>query len=168
MSVPTWYVAQTAPRLEDRAEAGIRELGLDAYCPRLTRWITRSRRKVAAQAPLFGRYLFVQALDDGDIYRIRRTDGILSILSLDGRPWPVKGVVVEDIRTRETLGHFDKTRKARPMWSPGQPVRLLAGPFAGIEARVLREKPGKRLEILLSLLGGERVAKVDPREVESA
>lgn len=54
------------------------------------------------------------------------------------------------------------------MFSIGQPVRLLAGPFAGIEARVLREKPGKRLEILLTLLGGERVAKVDPREVESA
>jgi len=168
MSVPTWYVAQTAPRLEDRAERGLKELGLDAYCPRLTKWAIRARKKVAVREPLFPRYLFVKARTDADVYGIKRTDGVLSLLCRDGRPWPISGKTVEDIFARQALGHFDKTQKPRTLFAPGQQVRLLAGPFAGFTGRVLREKPGKRIEILFGILGGERLMRVDPAEVEAS
>ena len=164
----TWYVAQTAPRLEDRAERGLKELGLDAYCPRLTKWAIRARKKVAVREPLFPRYLFVQARTDADVYGIKRTDGVLSLLSRDGRPWPISGKTVEDIFARQALGHFDRTAKPRARFKEGQSVRLTTGAFAGFTATVLREKPGKRIEILFSILGGERVMRVDPAEVEVA
>jgi len=78
------------------------------------------------------------------------------------------GKTVEDIFARQALGHFDRTAKPRARFKEGQSVRLTTGAFAGFTATVLREKPGKRIEILFSILGGERVMRVDPAEVEVA
>jgi transcription antitermination factor NusG len=115
-------------------------LGIAAFYPRLRRWVTHARNKVAAERPLLGQYLFVEGL--------ARVDGLQVFLVSGGEPAVIADEVVWDWRHRYMLGEFDLTVRSMPV---GALVRIAEGEFAEQLARVSAVANGKVTIVTRSL-----------------
>ena len=158
-----WYVIHTHAQSEERATVHLNRQGYDVYVPRCRKWRRHARRRELVQRPLFPRYLFVLL----DIMRapwrpILSTVGVSTLLTRDGQPIPVPPGVVERIQEGEAAGLFDNA--ADRQFNPGDPVRIVDGPFADLIGRFQGLADRERVFVLLDLM--ERQVKVSlPLEV---
>lgn len=103
----TWYVAVTNPNCHRRAEGGLAELGYRSFWPKLRKWASHARTKVAKEYPILGRYLFVE-IPDGNFWAVRNVYGVEALLTDEtGRPAEVSEIVVWRLRERYMRGEWD-------------------------------------------------------------
>ncbi len=150
-----WYVVNTHPQGEARAELNLRRQGFDAYVPRYLRKRRHARREDVVARPLFPRYMFV-ALDLAkDRWRaIQSTFGVSHLVSAGDVPLAISESVVDEIRAREGDNGFVRLGLPAGL-GPGSPVRLIEGIFAEYEGVIDRIADDRRVAVLLELLGRE-------------
>jgi transcriptional antiterminator RfaH len=150
-----WYVVNTHPQGETRAELNLRRQGFNAYVPRYLRRRRHARREDTVARPLFPRYLFV-ALDLAkDRWRtIHSTFGVSHLVSAGDVPLAVCESVVDEIRAREGDNGFVKLGLPAGV-ALGSTVKLIDGIFAEYEGVIDRIADDCRVAILLELLGRE-------------
>ncbi len=149
MSLLAWYVVQSQPRREGFVRDRIEDLGREVFLPLMAERVPGRRRDVLG--PMFPSYLFARlSEDDGDIPKVRWSQGVLRILGEGGSARPVDDRVVDTLRVRaDRRGRVrlgDDLRK-------GQRVRVLSGPLAGLVGIVDQPgvTPGDRVRILLEI-----------------
>jgi transcriptional antiterminator RfaH len=158
-----WFAAYTAPRAESLAEAGIRDLGYLAYCPRETVLVRHANRQQTKLRPLFPRYLFLAVNEMGDFGRMRDVRGLERIVKSGGAlPCYIKNDYIHDLQQLEMMGAFDRRPKPDPEFIPGERVRLPNG----LEGVVLEMRPDKRVALLLTFLGATREQVFPARKLE--
>ncbi len=155
MTGPQWYVVNTHPRSEGRAEINLRRQGFVTYLPRYMRERRHGRRVDSVPRPLFPRYLFV-ALDLAkDRWRaIQSTFGVAHLVSAGDAPLSISTSIVDEIRARESGDGFIKLGLP-PGVRSGTPVRLTDGIFAEYVGVIDRIADSRRGAVLLQLLGRE-------------
>lgn len=109
------------------------------------------RRTYTGVAPLFPSYIFVQLNSGPAPWRaIESTYGVRAIVKAGGSPAPIpSGVVDALIAMSDENGLFS----FRAQLKPGDAVRLMAGPFAGLVGTLESLDGQGRIVVLLSLLG---------------
>jgi transcription antitermination factor NusG len=143
----TWYVAITNPNCHRRAENGLAELGYRAFWPKLRKWASHARVKVAKEYPVLGRYLFVE-IPDGNFWKVRNVNGIEAILTGDnGAPAIVPERIVSAFRERYMSGEWDFV--AQQAIPSGARIKLMEGEFADMLAVIRRKHRGK-LEFVMN------------------
>jgi transcription elongation factor/antiterminator RfaH len=156
-----WYVAQTLPFREAKAQVQLKRQGFTAFLPRYIKMIRHARRRTAVSAPLFPNYLFV-ALDlRHDRWRsINGTLGVAHLLTASDRPTPVLAGVVEALvaATRQ-----DGNLSLCDSVALGDRVQIIEGPFADLIGQLVRIDGGGRVQVLLRLLGGSTPVSIDRR-----
>jgi transcriptional antiterminator RfaH len=155
MNGSQWYVVNTHPHGEVRAETHLRRQGFEAYLPKYVRKRRHARREDTVSRPLFPRYLFV-ALDLAkDRWRsVNSTFGVSKLVSAGEAPLPVSDAVVDEIRAREGENGF--VRLGLPAGiGLGSSIRLVDGIFAEYEGVIDRIADDQRVAVLLKLLGRE-------------
>jgi transcriptional antiterminator RfaH len=132
------------------------------YAPRLReRCIVRGRRE-ERETPLFPGYLFIWI--ELQWHRARWCPGIRKLV-MDGiQPAKVSDAVIEEIRGRERNGAIELPKRRL---KPGDPVRLLAGPFRGHLAIYAGMSGLERVTVLLQILGGQQRATLAQQDVEA-
>ncbi|MFA6445051.1 MAG: hypothetical protein WCV99_22175, partial [Sterolibacterium sp.] len=83
---------------------------------------------------------------------VRSTRGAVGLVRFGGQPAVVPDAVMDALRHREDAAsglHQDK----RPLFSPGEVVKLVDGPLAGMEGVFTEQDGDKRVILLLELLG---------------
>jgi transcriptional antiterminator RfaH len=157
-----WFVVNTHPHQEGRAELNLRRQGYEARLPRLLRSRRHARRLDMTSVPLFPGYIFVRLDRATQPWRaINSTFGIRRILCDGERPLPVEDGFVEALQSStDDLGIVGL---AESDLKPGQPLRLVAGPFADCIGTLLQLSDRDRVALLLNLLGRE-VRLVVPRQ----
>jgi len=153
-----WYAVHTKPRQEELALEQLRRQGYEGYLPRLRERRRIRRRWQEVVAPLFPRYLFVRLREGVDDFGpIRSTIGVSDLVRFGGRPRPVPEGLVEELRAREDPAAGMHVLERR--WRPGERLRVVEGPLAGLEAVFQAETAEERVIVLLRLLGRDtRVA----------
>lgn len=156
-----WYVVYCQPRREDRAKFGLEEKGFSVFLPKTKRWVKHARYKKEVSYPLFPRYLFVSLDIDKQewFWPVTSTDGVEDLLRNNSIPMRVPSAFIEEIRELEKLGRFDETTAVLNL-KPGDAVKVVSGPFAGMIGAFKGSSDKKRVEILLNLLGGSTPAKI--------
>ena len=100
--------------------------------------------------------------------KVRSLPGIAYVLNAEGVPLPVPAGLVDAVRARVDEDNHG-TRGAH--FQPGERVRILRGPFEGLEAAFETVSPSGRSRVLLSLLsrcgGGDKQFTSHPRGVSS-
>lgn len=168
MNGASWYIAVTNPNCHRRAENGLAELGYPAFWPKMRKWASHARVKIAKEYPIFGRYLFVE-IPDRNFYVVRNVDGIEALLTGDdGSPAQVRPEVVWDFRERYMAGEWDFVRRRRPVfgwdkttkrniivdWEDNGPIpsgariRIMEGEFADLLTVVRGRNNAGKLEFL--------------------
>ena len=93
-----WYVVQSKPREEKRAQHFLKEKNLKTYLPRMEVVTNRGCRSVKEEKPLFPGYLFCKFDPEESLAYVRWTKGVAKILPESVNPVPISEGVVSAIR----------------------------------------------------------------------
>jgi transcription antitermination factor NusG len=148
-----WFVAQTLHHRENLAALHLGAQGFRNFLPRFRKTVRHARQLREVIAPIFPSYIFLILDPERDRWRsINGTFGVARLVSADGRPVPVPSGTVEAM-----IAAMDQRGLVRlgGELAPGQPVRVVAGPFAGGLGVLERLNDRGRVRVLLQIMGGE-------------
>jgi len=147
----TWFVALVNPNCHRRVESGLAAIGYQSFWPKLRKWVSHARTKVAKEYPILGRYVFVE-IPDAEFYAVRNVNGIEGLLvGFNGAPAPIPHEIVWAFRDRYMAGEWDMVtnvsadgeldlKKRIPI---GALIRIMEGEFADLLTIVRGRKNGK-------------------------
>jgi len=159
-----WACAQIEPQRERAAQHYLGLSGYTSYCPRL-RIIRRSHgRKILTKPPLFPSYVFVTVL--AGWWSARWCPHVVRLILNGDQPAVVADSIITEIRSRERGGLVELPKRAGP--KPGDPVRVVAGAFAGQLALYQGQRPHERALVLLAMLGSHQRVELPREAIEAA
>lgn len=146
-----WLVVNTHAHREKLVLENLDRQNFGTYCPLVRKQLRArgSRREVLR--PLFPSYVFVRVAPDKSQWRpVLSTYGVRKVVRFgDATPY-LDARFIETLQAREIDGAVVKPRAP---YAPGQDVRIAAGPFDGLVARIIDVRENDRLVILMDLLG---------------
>src|SRR5215469_18805615 len=162
---PAWYCLRSRRKLEHVAAAHVKILGnIPVFCPRIRfRKPTKTGSTVKVTEALFPGYFFACFNLEEMLPRVRNAHGVSNIVRF-GDWYPV----IEDSIIEELQVESGGTTIAEllPELLPGDRVRLVVGPLAGLEAVITHVLPGsERVRLLLEFLGGDTLAEARTEDV---
>jgi len=150
---PRWYACYTRARHEKQVESLLAQKGLESYLPvvpQLRQW--KDRKKLVAW-PLFPSYVFAR-FTLREVHDVLVVPGVSTIVRVDGRPTPIPDEELENVR--RFVGVMAQTGvvpEVRPLIREGEWVRVVEGPFLGVEGRVVERRGRRRVLVGLGAIG---------------
>jgi len=148
-----WYAVCCKPRQEAVAEENLLRQGFQVYLPRIRIRQRRRGQWLDAVEVLFPRYIFIRVDPQRrSTATVRSTRGVLGLVRFGGQPAVVPDEVMQALLRREDAAsglHQDR----RPLFCPGEAVKLVDGPLSGMEAVFTQQDGEQRVILLLELLG---------------
>ena len=161
-----WYAVETKPRCEDRVALWLEQRALaPVFLPRLESVHRQRNRKIHRLEPLFPSYLFVRiSAEPTQWYAVRWTPGVKDIVRMAGTLVPVPDEAIEVLKVRcQERGYIPWESKLRH----DSPVRVIDGPFAGLEGILERPTSGsERVRVLLNFMQTVVPVEVDVINLE--
>jgi transcription antitermination factor NusG len=150
-----WYVAQTRSRHEKSVAEQLEGKGIEHFLPlyeTVSRW---KDRRMRLQMPLFAGYIFVR-FPLSERLRALEIPGLARLVSFGGLAVALPDDEMEAMRN----GLMSSLRaEPHPYLIVGRRVRIMGGPFAGIEGVLKRKKSNLRVVVSLDLI--QRAIAVD-------
>ncbi|NDE05538.1 MAG: transcription/translation regulatory transformer protein RfaH [Flavobacteriia bacterium] len=146
-----WYLVFTKPRQECRAFENLQFQGFECYLPLLLLESTAAGAFTIQSKPLFPRYLFIRLgheLNSKSWAPIRSTKGVSNLVSFGGQPAKVDDELV--IMLKEYEANLQNT--PQKLFVRGERVRLVEGPFTGLEAIYQISDGERRVMVLIEML----------------
>lgn len=163
---PRWYACYTRARHEKKVDRVLRDRGLESYLPTMPRerqW--KDRRKIV-EWPIFPSYVFARFTLQ-DVHRVLTTPGVATIVRHGEHPTPIPQAELENVRRFvEALTESGTEADVRPMVEEGQRVRVVEGPFEGVEGIVLERRTRWRVLVGLESIGQGLEVDLDGRVLE--
>lgn len=150
---PRWYVVQTQPNAERKADAHLLRQGFQTYLPRYQKRRRHARKVDLVPAPLFPRYMFVSIDIAAQRWlAIRSTVGVSQVVCNGNEPAAVPVGIVEQLKASEDAAGFIPL-DTRPHFNPGDKIKILDGAFTDCLGLIDTVTDRERVAILLDLLG---------------
>jgi transcriptional antiterminator RfaH len=143
-----WLLAHTKPRLESVAEEHLCRQGYDVLCPLIRVQRLRRGKWASIEEPLFPRYVFVGVQDEQSWAPVRSAVGVSSFVKFGGVYAEVPEALVQSLK-QSTGGALSQ----RPLFVQGTRLKIVAGPFASLDAIFDMPQGSERATVLLDLLG---------------
>ena len=158
-----WYVVNTYSghenRVKENLEKRVETMGIQDSLFRIVvaeepEIEIKNGKKVEKMHNMFPGYVFVEMkMTDEAWYVVRNTPGVTGFIGSSGggaKPFPVAPDEMESILRR--MGKSDK--KVEVNFSIGDTVKILSGPFSGMEGRVSSMNDQTQVASVLTLLFG--------------
>ena len=156
-----WFAVYTKSRHEKSIAKQLAYKGVDHYLPLYRtehRWT--HRRRVTLDLPLFPNYLFVH-IAQSERSRVLTTEGVVMLVDRGDVISPVPDAEIERLRAELPL----RASEPHSEVAVGQKGRIIAGPLAGMEGIVLRQKGALRLILTVPLINRSVAVEVNADEV---
>jgi transcriptional antiterminator RfaH len=160
-----WYLVHTKPRQELRALENLQRQSFSCLLPMLGVERVRQRRLTVVEEPLFPRYLFIELGEDVNWAPIRSTMGVTNLVRFGSTVAKVPQAVVDELRQQQAARVSQDP--ARPLFSPGQEVRITSGPFAGLRAVFDIADGDARAMLLIELLSKQVRLPVEVTQIRA-
>lgn len=157
-----WYAVATRSRFEKKLDLELRRRGVECFLPLIEEIHLWSDRRKKVQEPLFRGYLFVR-IDIRERFQVLQTDGAVRIVSIGAKPAPIPDEQINWVRI--LARHPDAIRRTEYI-AIGDTVRIIAGPFRGVEGIVTRNGDTVRVAVALGSIAQAVSVDVDPAFVE--
>jgi transcriptional antiterminator RfaH len=158
-----WAAAQTVAQHEGAAQHFLGLAGYESYLPRLRVPRVRCGRKIETRPPLFPSYLFVRIVNGW--WSARWCPHVIRLVAAGDGPAHVADAIVAELKGRERGGLIDLPKSSG--LHAGDRVRILNGPFAGHFGLFASMKPRERVEVLLTILGGQSRVELAKSAIEA-
>ncbi|WP_323611718.1 transcription termination/antitermination protein NusG [Erysipelothrix enhydrae] len=177
MEEKKWYVVNTYSghenRVKENLERRVESMGIEDALFRILvaeekEIEYKNGKKVEKLRNLFPGYLFVEMImTDEAWYIVRNTPGVTGFIGSSGggaKPFPVSDEEIESILRR--MGMSDQ--KLIVNFKVGDTVRILSGPFAGIEGTVDSMNNDSQTAMILTILfGRETPTEISYTDIEA-
>lgn len=177
MEEKKWYVVNTYSghenRVKENLERRVESMGIEDALFRILvaeekEIEYKNGKKVEKLRNLFPGYLFVEMImTDEAWYIVRNTPGVTGFIGSSGggaKPFPVSDEEIESILRR--MGMSDQ--KLIVNFKEGDTVRILSGPFAGIEGTVDSMNDDSQTAMVLTILfGRETPTEISYTDIEA-
>lgn len=111
-----------------------------------------SDRRKSVALPLFPGYLFVRCAP-GDLVAVLRTPGVVDAVRFDGDPVPVRPEEIDAVRALlRGVERSGVLPTAADYLDVGDAVRVVEGPFAGLEGVLVEHRGSVRIVVRLRAL----------------
>jgi transcription antitermination factor NusG len=159
---PRWYAAYTCANHEKRVSDLLQQKLVEHFLPTYDTVRQRKDRQVWLRLPLFPGYIFVRvALCER--LRVLQIPSVVRLVGFGGRPEPLPESEIEMIRSCLRRG---QQFKRHPYLAAGRRVRVVSGPFEGLEGIVVRRKGRTRLVVSLHLIRQSVATELNIADVE--
>lgn len=150
-SFEDWYLASCKPRQENRALENLGNQGITAFLPTLEVEKVHAGRKQVVSEPLFKGYLFINIQpEDPQWSKIRSTRGIRDWVRFAGKPAKLPKSLIEQLWRQEMEPH---SKQVERRFNQGQSIRIMSGPFEGLNGVFESDDGELRSMILIEFLG---------------
>jgi transcription antitermination factor NusG len=158
----TWRAVRTRSRHEWKVRDQLLMKGFETFCPITYKWNEYRRRVKRTEWPLFPGYCFVR-LAEQSVLSVLNCAGVTQIVSFAGHLASIPEHEIEGVRRlTATALEYD----ALPFVRIGAPVRVVRGPLAGTEGRLLSKGKHFRLLLAIELLGRMLSVEVSASDVQ--
>jgi len=128
--------------------AQLQDEKIEAFLPLQTTIRQWSDRKKKVMEPLFRGYLFVKT-DLRNRLDILQTDGVVNFVNTRGKPAAIPDRQIDWVKT--VVAHPGTVSREQYL-NVGERVRIVRGPFSGIEGIVIRHKGVMRIVLSLEVI----------------
>lgn len=149
-----WYLLYCKRGEQERAQQHLENQKVECYYPVITRTAIRRGKRQTKPEPLFPCYVFIcfDPQQGPAFTTIRSTRGVVDFVRRGAMPQVVSPDLIEGLKSMESMQPQDN----QGIPKAGQPVSVLTGPFAGVEA-IYKESDGELRSILLVKLLNQHV-----------
>ncbi len=173
-----WYVVNTysghEKKVKQKLEMRTSSMGMEDYIFRvivpeqteveIKDGVTKERLK-----KLFPGYILVEMImTDEAWFIVRNTPGVTGFIGSSGKgakPTPLQPYEVDKILNSMGMSRLEVSTDL----AEGQQVKVIAGPFAGMEGKVdTLDIPNNKLTVMLDLFGQETSVEVELSQIEKA
>ncbi|MCP4373187.1 MAG: UpxY family transcription antiterminator [Deltaproteobacteria bacterium] len=159
-----WYVLHTKSRFENVVNDGLMNKSVEVFLPKIQVRSKRRDRKAMITVPLFPGYLFVQTdLNPHNHLEIVKTTGAVRLIGTKDGPVPVSKTAVESLKIMVEGNNQVSTGY---QLKKGDPVIVIAGPFAGVSGIFARYRGQDRVVVNVEALGQYASVEVHKEDVE--
>lgn len=144
-----WMVLRTRSRHENKVEFELQQKQIVAYLPKLRVSRSCQGRKRVVEMPLFPGYVFVRPRQD-QFEGIRYIRGSCGLVVSDGKPGTLSA---QNIHAIQTMVESGAELAVDPALVTGSRVRIVDGPFMGIEGVLVSNKDQEHLVVNVDMLG---------------
>ena len=167
-----WYAVRVSYGRVLKFCAGLKEDGMEYFVPMCTRKVERNGKRITVSVPAVSNLCFVHTTKDA-LHQIFERMGEARYVSFFWDKATREPIVVSDkamadfmqisrVMADETLYLKDVAAKLQA----GQKVRVLEGPFKGVEGTVIRVKRSRRVVVDFPGLLAIATTFIDPRDLE--
>jgi transcription antitermination factor NusG len=166
LSQAPWYAIWTRSNCERLVAEQLAAKGFTTFLPEMGARSTRQGKSHVVPVPMFPGYLFLRHVMDKRSYiEILKARGIVRIL--EGGWQRLTPIATEEVGAIQRLVESGMPILPHVYFREGDPVRVVAGPLAGVEGMFLRDKPHRgRLVVSVNLLQTSVAVEVDAAFVE--
>ena len=158
-----WFAVWTRSRHEQVVREQLEQKGFEAFLPTLPKWSRWKDRKKKIDWPLFPGYCFAR-FDPTAVLPILKSTGVVSIISVNGKPAEIPAQEIEGIQRLVTSElQYDPC----PFIKEGMMVEVVAGPLRGVIGRLVRKGAHARLVLSVDLIGQAVSVEVDASDVKA-
>ena len=140
-----WYAVYVRSRFEKKVHQFLQEKGVTSFLPLIETWRQWSDRKKKVSIPLFKGYVFVRIVFKSDHCKVLDTDGVVKFVGIGNVPSVILDRDIEWIKI--LAGEPDALKNVLPEMPSGQRVKVISGPFRGLEGIV--QKEGREAKLLV-------------------
>lgn len=159
----SWYAFYVRPRAEKKVASLLEKEGTEHFLPlrrTLRRW---SDRKKWVNLPLIPGYCFVH-IEENQIVNILQTNHVLSVVRFNSRPAIVKDIHIDFLKRLLNQNEID-FNIASSIPEPGQEVEIIAGPFIGFKAEMVRINRKSKIILRLEQIGNAFMLEIPLTDV---
>lgn len=154
-----WFAIITNINCEQKAQDGLKRLGIESYRPVYTKWQKHRQGRQEVERSLYSRYMFV-AFPQGEPnwFGLRQTDGIESVVCNKGEPIKIPPAIIARIAHEQRTGMWDEVRRKVDLpYSVGETISF--GPWGG-HAATIEAITDTNVKLLMNMLGASRSVTV--------
>lgn len=161
-----WYACYTRGRHEKKVAMHLDSRNIETFLPIHRVNVQWSDRRKTVDLPLFPSYVFAR-FEAGELPQVLNTRGLVTILRNAGRLAVIPDGEIDNLRRfAEVLTDQRIVPEREALIEIGSRVRVVTGPFAGIEGVAVLRRGGARLRVSLSTVGEGLLVDLDDASLE--
>jgi len=156
-----WKVLFVKPRTEKKVTEYCDLYGIPFYLPLRKKTRVVQRRKVAFLLPVFPGYVFAK-FPDAQRLLLLQTNLLVRILE----PLEPRRMLRDLIMVRRALRADPELKPSKPL-AQGRMVRIIGGPFMGVEGRVARMMGTLKVVLNIDMIGQAVSVTAETNQIEA-
>ena len=159
-----WYAVYVRSHHEKKVYQLFLKKGIESSLPLIKTTRQWSDRKKKVEVPLFRGYVFVR-IDIGiEKLNILKTDGVVKFIGIRNEPSRIQDEQIFWVHMMVEESNTVQNEKEIPV---GQKVRVIAGPFKGVEGVVMRAGNQSRLVVVIESIMHAVSVEISPNYLEN-